>query len=566
MTNELIIVDKYINEKKIKEFLANSNLTYIYPINNEDYLKLKNYSNNIIFENEYFDNNSHSYLQELSEKIKNVIRGSLLVTFEKKQIKSLINWISNYYLRKFLNHKIKLIYSLNKIISKYQINKVIYFYNETHNHNLDIIKHLTKVEKILFENYRSVETYNSKKKFFTTPDFVFKLSNFFIKKFKRSYITSKNYRCREVLLEYFKIKEYPILITDSKNLISILNNFFKLNLMTLTVIPKKNTQIYYDLNHNKILNNFPEIVKYDFSDYFSQSFLIFFNKYFCEAVNKCEFIINYFDEHKPNLLLSTDSDYINGFIGEYTSFRNFPSYCLTHGTHTLPKNLNEVIYQKDIGENVIINFYPKIFSQSIFCDEFLNYFDIKSDIIKTLPLVFNIKDISSPKNKTILHASTIKTEESTKFWGVESFQEYLSSLNDMIKLCISLNYKLIIKPHPSFESFAKINDLYSYFNDNNFTVTNESFKKCLNKSDILVSFSSTTIEEALYNHRPVILYDKHNRYSHLDCKNFSKKGEINKKYPYFYFTNFEILKENIDIIYDKHKRKEFEFDWIFKNR
>ena len=89
----------------------------------------------------------------------------------------------------------------------------------------------------------------------------------------------------------------------------------------------------------------------------------------------------------------------------------------------------------------------------------------------------------------------------------------------MIKL--SLNYKLIIKPHPSFENFAKINDLYSYFNDNNFTVTNESFKKCLNKSDILVSFSSTTIEEkALYNHRPVILYDKHNRYSHLDCKIF----------------------------------------------
>ena len=81
MTNELIIVDKYINEKKIKEFLANSNSTYIYPINNEDFLQLKNYKNDIIFEKEYFDNNSHSYLQELSEKIKNVIRSSLLVTF-----------------------------------------------------------------------------------------------------------------------------------------------------------------------------------------------------------------------------------------------------------------------------------------------------------------------------------------------------------------------------------------------------------------------------------------------------------------------------------------------------
>ena len=274
MTNELIIVDKFINEKKINEFLANSNLTYIYPINNEDYLKLKNYKNNIIFENEYLDNNSHSYLQILSEKIKNIIRSSLSVTFEKKQIKSLINWISNYYLRKFLNHKIKLIYSLNKIISKYQINTVIYFYNETHNHNLEIIKYVTKVEKIFCENYEFVESLNSKKRFLSTPDFIFKLNNFFIKKFKRSYITSKNYRCREVLLEYFKIKEYPILITDKKNLLSIFNNFFKLNLMTLTVMPQKNTKIQYNFNHNNFLNEFPIIVKYDFSNYFSQFFII----------------------------------------------------------------------------------------------------------------------------------------------------------------------------------------------------------------------------------------------------------------------------------------------------
>ena len=85
-------------------------------------------------------------------------------------------------------------------------------------------------------------------------------------------------------------------------------------------------------------------------------------------VNKCEFIINYFDEHEPNLLLSTDSDYINGFIGEYTSFRKFPSYCLTHGLHP-SKNLNEVIYQKDIGENVVINFTLK-FSRVYFAMNF----------------------------------------------------------------------------------------------------------------------------------------------------------------------------------------------------
>lgn len=566
MSNKLIIVDKYFNAKKIKEILLSSNLAYIYPINNEDILKLKNYKDNIICEKKYFDNNSHSYLQQLSEKIKNAIRDNLSVTFEKKEIKSLINWISNYYLRNFLNHKIKVIYSLNKIIYKYQINEVVYFYDEAHNHNLEIIKHIIKDEKILFENYKFIKTFNSKKKPFSTPDFVFRINNFFIKKFKRSYITSKNYRCREILLEYFKIKEHPILITDTKSFLSILNNFFNLNLMTLIIMPKKKTKIEYDIKLNKISNEFPTIIKYDFSNYFTKSFLFFFNKYFQDAVNKCQFIIDYFDKHKPNLVLSTDSDYINGFIGEYSNWRKISSYCITHGTHTLPKNFNEVIYQKDIGENVIINFYPKIFSQSIFCDEFLNYFDIKSDIIKTLPLVFNKKDTLSPNSKTILHASTIKTEDSTKFWGVETFQEYLSSLNDTIKLCASLNYKLIIKPHPSFESFAKINDLYYYFNANNFTVTNKSFKECLNKSDILVSFSSTTIEEALYNHRPVILYDNNNRYCHLNCINFSKIVKINNKYPYFYFNNYEILKKNIDLIYIKHKNKEFEFDWIFNNR
>ena len=48
-----------------------------------------------------------------------------------------------------------------------------------------------------------------------------------------------------------------------------------------------------------------------------------------------------------------------------------------------------------------------------------------------------------------------------------------------------------------------------------------SFHEVLAEADLLVSFSSTTIEEALVNDVPVLLYGGHGRYAHIPVEPFS---------------------------------------------
>ncbi len=565
MFSTLIILDKYYDENEIKSIESNYGNIIIYPINNSDYLNLSKFKNKIINEKKYFNNSSHKFLQEFSENIKNNIRYNLKIKLGAKNINSLKIWISNLFIKKILNNKLKIIYSLDNIINKYNINHIFYFFEDVQN-NCEIINKISNSANIPIKFYKYKNTNIKKKNFYLIPKFIWHLNNALVGFLSNSYITSKNYRNEEIITKFFKIKNKKILISENRSLLSIIKNYFSFNLYTLVIIPKNNTSINYEFNYDNFSKNFTQIMSYDFNKYFEKSFLNFFNLLFPQAISKCEFISSYFQKYKPDLIVSTDSDYLNGFIGEISSFFNINAYCITHGTHTYPKNLNEVIYQKEIGESVILNYYPNIFSQSIFCDEFLNYYKVKSKIIKSEPLVFAPKDKYSPHKKTLLHASTIKTEASTKFWGVESFQEYLSSIHDILKLSNALNYKLIIKLHPAFKNIAKKDDLKNYFDDENIDITNDSFKSCLDKSDILISFSSTTIEEALYNHRPVILYDNNNRYNHLDAIKLSNLDDAINSIPYFYCNDYKILKKKIDLVYEKHIKKEFSFDWIFNRR
>ena len=56
--------------------------------------------------------------------------------------------------------------------------------------------------------------------------------------------------------------------------------------------------------------------------------------------------------------------------------------------------------------------------------------------------------------------------------------------------------------------------------------------KTLNKTDLLISFSSTAIEDALNCKIPVLLYDSVSRYKHCDCLDLDKDNF--SPYPVYY--------------------------------
>jgi hypothetical protein len=74
-----------------------------------------------------------------------------------------------------------------------------------------------------------------------------------------------------------------------------------------------------------------------------------------------------------------------------------------------------------------------------------------------------------------------------------------------------------------------------------------AFDDYLTVSDLLVSYSSTTIEEALQNDVVVLQYDHDDKYIHVQAPTVSegKKLDIN---PIYYCGNKDKLKNSINII------------------
>ena len=74
-------------------------------------------------------------------------------------------------------------------------------------------------------------------------------------------------------------------------------------------------------------------------------------------------------------------------------------------------------------------------------------------------------------------------------------------------------------------------------------LSEKSFHENLEISNVLISYSSTTLEESLLSHKPVIIYDKWNRYNHMS-------DIINKNfYEINYFNNVQDMSAKLKIIY-----------------
>jgi len=254
---------------------------------------------------------------------------------------------------------------------------------------------------------------------------------------------------------------------------------------------------------------------------------------------------------EPNLTLSYYSRNLAYNLGEICRNNGLEALCISHGTVTPPKNNIEEIVNRNIGKSVILNRYPTVAVQTPWCEKFLDYYEHESKDIKTGPLIFrnNIKRTKTKKQKIIVHSVTLKARSSFKFYGVETHDEFVSSISSLIKAVEKIeNTKLIIRLHPIYKSILSKNkfkhilpqsDCYSFS-------CGGSIYDVLKNADLLVSYSSTTIEEALLNKIPVLLYDKWNRYEHFDaveleCDRF-------KPYPVYYANNKSTMNENLPLI------------------
>ncbi len=233
---------------------------------------------------------------------------------------------------------------------------------------------------------------------------------------------------------------------------------------------------------------------------------------------------------EPICLIANQASGYHYAIGEQCKNRNVNAMLISHGTHVLHEDKWAKKEWDEHARFMIKTHYPLVSVQTPWADEFLlDYSESKK--IRTGPLLYS-KRLSNYKRrimrrnlfpnqcdkKIILHAASPFAWYVSHPYVNLTHDEYIAHINDLIKSIEKLD-GVFLAIRIRFKSFIgmTLNEIKSLLvNSDCYEIYTEgSFEEHLLCSDLLVSFSSTTIEEALQVKVPVLQYDPFNRYCHI---------------------------------------------------
>ncbi|MCP4265459.1 MAG: hypothetical protein GY777_07780 [Candidatus Brocadiaceae bacterium] len=267
------------------------------------------------------------------------------------------------------------------------------------------------------------------------------------------------------------------------------------------------------------------------------------------------------------LLISPTGRGLWHIAGELLSKTGIPALFVSHGTHPVPTNQYHEISIFNSCRGFMLGSYSHIGLSTPVQEAHLHYFKdkykcIQNQEIKMGPLIFanvngtdKIKHRSKlhllPDERVIIHAVSTGGRINQRYYFLETHEEIFSSLSDIVDV-VDKNEKmrLIIRVHPGF--YLTDDEIKILLPESNKFIINREgpFSEALAASDILISYSSTTIDEALLNRVPVLLYDKWNRYNHFQTGIYDNPQSPDI-FPVCYVNNKDKLKGALDFILEK---------------
>ncbi len=256
--------------------------------------------------------------------------------------------------------------------------------------------------------------------------------------------------------------------------------------------------------------------------YLLNNFYNKYNFYFNEIYQHSIVLKNFINKNNFSLTISNITKGIHGSILDKEI--NCNTLCVPHGIIAKAYNEHDEIYKKTIAE-AVFNGESKFFAiQSKITERSLDTHAIEGKKLTTGNLIFASIKKSFKKKKYILQASTLKDFSNMQFLGVEMFYEYWDNLSILNRIAKDRKYKIIVKPHPTIKNCTY--ELQKIFK--NLKFSNKSIDHLLKRTSILISYSSSVIEDSLNSFIPVILFDKANRYMHINpFKSYNKILPIN---------------------------------------
>lgn len=159
------------------------------------------------------------------------------------------------------------------------------------------------------------------------------------------------------------------------------------------------------------------------------------------------------------------------------------------------------------------------------------------------------------QRRHVLYASNYSEYYYFVPWIMETSNEFIEDIVTVAEQVAPLDgVDLTIRTKPKGECKPEtIRHFVSESDRLRVTGTEQPFKEALDDADLLVSFSSTTIEEALLRRRPVLLWGRVNRYRHLPAQTTPPSPE--QRSAVYAVTEAAALAPMIDAILQAHAGK-----------
>ncbi|MDC0188251.1 hypothetical protein OAJ61_00455 [bacterium] len=211
----------------------------------------------------------------------------------------------------------------------------------------------------------------------------------------------------------------------------------------------------------------------------------------------------------------------DAMLGEVSQKYRIPCTLISHGSHSKPTNITSASEHIHLMHGLLFSpLASNNLLQSPHAERAIKSFKKIYPCSRSRPIMWGYRQVKTLPNKrnfrTILHAGTYKIWSNTRPWIFETSDEFVLGLVKLIQAVEQLEgTKLIIRFRIMAECQLKsLKQLLPKSNCYEIKTSGE-FLEDLAKADLLVSFASTTTEEALYARRPVLLWGGSKRYYHL---------------------------------------------------
>jgi len=283
---------------------------------------------------------------------------------------------------------------------------------------------------------------------------------------------------------------------------------------------------------------------------------------------------------KPVFAVTNQASGFHYAFGELCRKQKINSMLISHGSHVPHEEKWAKLEWDEHARFMINSHYPLVAVQTPWAEKYLkNQNGLISKPVLTGPLLYSrnngdnheknlIRERLFPeswKKNILLHAATPFGWNYLHPWVNLTHDEYILHINDLIRavekiegLYLAVRIRLKSFYGMSLEEIKRLfisSKCYGIY-------TEGSFEEYLIASDLLVSFSSTTIEEALQNKVPVLQYDPFNRYCHIPAQKLEKNGDSEIS-PIYYASSFSDLSWSIKWITNNYlnKKEEDYLDW-----